>query len=456
MLKKNTNMALVFINITLTIALMAFFLTFQPARAHAELPIYSQNGFDLALTLDAAAGVFTTSNSNFGAATSAGKENVDWSEAYFKPVLNASYAANNLGEIYSGFSYVASGTFGDGDPSEFTSSDSDGFESEQRYLGFKTGQFASFGISNLDISVGEQEFAIGDGFLIMDGEFDSSYGAYWLNPHLSFKNTAIIKSDIGAVHTEFFFLQADEDSGDTELYGLNIEYNHETLGTVGASYLTVTDVDSTGDYALRDNMDVYSVRGQGTPLANLGQENLFLAFEYVHQGGGEAVDIDANGYYLEAGYTLADLPWSPTLSYKYAFFSGDDSSDSKNQAFDPLFYSMGRGWGSHIMGEIVGEYYLFNSNQKVHMVSLNLQPSEALATGILFYDFSLDEKNYYGTSVSDDKFAQEIDLYADYSLTDNLFLTATLAWATPKGAAKQSFANDEDSYLAQLAVYLSF
>ncbi len=456
MYKKTSNIGLSLDNLVLTLAVLVG-LAVIPGFANAELPLYEQNGFQLNLSLDLAAGTFFIDNANFGAGNSDGEQNINWSEGYFKPVLNASYAADSFGEIYSGFSYVASATFDDGDLAEFTTGDSDGFESEQLYIGFKTDKLASLGIDSFDLSVGEQEFTIGDGFLVWDGEFDSTYGAYWLNPHLSFKNSVIAKLDIGAIHTDIFYLDSDEDSGDTGLCGLNLEYRSEQLGTVGASYLKVTDVDPNSDYALRDDMNVYSVRAQGTPLAGMGQEDLFMAFEYVHQGGGDVEDVDAEGWYIEAGYTLADLPWTPTLTYKYAFFSGDeDASDSKNQAFDPLFYSMGRSWGSHIMGEIVGEYYLFNSNQKVHMLGLNLQPSEALATGILFYDFSLDEQNLYGTPVADDSFAQEINIYVDYSITDNLFLTGTLAWASPKDGAKDYFGSGDDSYLGQIAAYLSF
>lgn len=428
----------------------------MPGLACADIQLYERNGFTLNLNLDLGAATFVVDNANFGAGNSRGEQSLSWSEGYLKPVLGAAYSSA-VGELYGGFSYVAGATLGDGDPAEFTDDDSDGFESEQLYGGIATDRLAGLGIDRFDFSVGEQEFTIGDGFLIWDGEFDSRYGAYWLNPHLSFKNSVIARADSGPFHGDLFYLVADEDSGDTELYGLNLEAGDEQLGTVGMTFLKVADVDRNGDYGLRDGMTVYSVRAQGTPLARAGQDALFLAFEYVHQGGGDVEDIDADAWYLEAGYTLAELPWTPTLSYKYAFFSGDENPvDGRNQAFDPLFYGMGRGWGSHIMGEIVGEYYLFNSNQQVHMLGVGLQPTEALAMGVLFYDFFLDEKTLYGTPVADDHFAREIDLYADYCVSDNLFLSATLAWAGPEAGGEDYFASGDDSYLAQLAVFVNF
>lgn len=438
------------------LALLVFGLAFQPATASA-FSLVSKNGFDLNLTLDMAAGVFSTDEPSYGAGGVNGEENVGWHEAYFKPVFDASYAVGEFGNLYGGFSYVSSATRGDGDPAGFTNGTSDGWESEQAYLGFAMERFASLGIDSLDLSAGEQDFAIGDGFLIMDGEFDSTYGAYWLNPHLSFKETVIARIDSGAVHADVFFLAADEDSGDTELYGANVEYASEKLGVIGASYMTVSDVDLDSDYALRDGMDIYSIRAQGTPFAEQGLENLFLAFEYAHEGGGDVEDVDADAWYIEAGYTLAQLPWSPTLTYKYAFFSGDeDPTDGSNEAFDPLFYSMGRGYGAHIFGEIAGEYELFNSNQKFHMLGLNLMPNDALSMGVLFFDFSLDEQNIWGDPVSSDSYSQEINVYADYSVTDNLFLTAVFGWATPDQAAEDYFGGDEESTLAQVAAYLTF
>ena len=57
----------------------------------------------------------------------------------------------------------------------------------------------------------------------------------------------------------------------------------------------------------------------------------------------------------------------PKLSYRYAFFQGDDPETPANEAFDPLllgFYD----WGSWWQGEIAGEYFLSNSNLDSHQI----------------------------------------------------------------------------------------
>ena len=85
-----------------------------------------------------------------------------------------------------------------------------------------------------------------------------------------------------------------------------------------------------------------------------------------------------------------------------------DPNDSENTAFDPLFFGAGLGWGTWYQGEIVGEYLLFNSNNDAHMVQLNVKPADSLSAGLLHFNFMLDKSDYFGTSVKDKSFANEL------------------------------------------------
>ena len=146
-----------------------------PSMASAEISLADGENFKAGLTLEFGAGLFTSNDSNFGAD---GDDAAGWYEGYVKPILNASYSTS-AGNFYGGLSYVASATRGDGDIAGFTDDESDGISSELTYLGWKSGSlFSSLGDDALDISFGEQEFSIGDGFLVMDGEFDYVDGAY--------------------------------------------------------------------------------------------------------------------------------------------------------------------------------------------------------------------------------------------------------------------------------------
>lgn len=429
-----------------------------PGNARARTSLLDRNGLEAGLTIEAGAGIFHNENDNFGAGRFGdGANTVDWQEGYLKPILDASWTTGGAGTLYGGLSYVGTATLGDGDPAGFSNDDPEGIDKELAYVGWKSGELCSFlGKDGLDLSAGKQEFSIGDGFLIMDGTFDGVDGAYWLAPHRAFDQTAILRLNTKPVRGDAFYLKSGADYDRTELHGLNVELVNE-LGTVGATWMDVTDADAGGFYANRKGMRVVSVRAQGKPLSGIGQEELFLSFEYAREDRGDRLDVAADGWYGEAGYTLSQLPWTPTLSYRYAFFSGDkDPGDGKYQSFDPMFYGFSRGWGTYFMGEIVGEYYLFNSNEKVNMVHLNLLPSEALSVGALYYDFRLDQKNLFGTPVSSDKFADEVDLYADYTVNDNLFVSGVFAWAMPGTAGKEYTGGSENSTLFEVYAVLTF
>jgi hypothetical protein len=139
-------------------------------------------------------GVFSSDNAGFGNGVYRadiddydGEGSVGWYEMYAKPVLNASYSNDSLGTIYAGLSIVATSTYGDGDIAGFTTDSSDGWESEQAYIGVNTTVLAGIGIDTLDLSVGEQDFSIGDGFLIADGLIVPMVAIGWHRVSLSRK-----------------------------------------------------------------------------------------------------------------------------------------------------------------------------------------------------------------------------------------------------------------------------
>lgn len=430
----------------------------SPVLAHAEFSLVDEGGLHAGLSLQTGTAGFAIHNLNYFGDSEQDKTFFD---GFFKPILNASYRSAATGELYGGVSWAATGTYGD-DIAGLSMGDSEGFKSEQAYIGWKSGSlFESLGDNALDISVGEQEFAIGDGFLIYDGEFDGRFGAYWTAPHQSFDKTAIVRINTKPIRADLFYLKADDDYANTELSGINVEFSDETLGTVGATYMNVANSDAgTGftNFDSRKGLNVYSVRGQGSPLTRVGLPNLFLAFEYGVETGGDRADKDASAWYAELTYTLADIRWHPALTYKYAFFSGDeDVTDNDDENWDPMFYGTSRGWGNHTMGEIVGEYLLFNSNQKTQMVKFNLQPTERLSVGVIYYDFRLDERNVYGTPVASDRFADEINVYADFAVSDKLWMTAVFAFARPESAWEEvNGGSASNTTLFQVAAFLFF
>src|SRR5688500_9405163 len=172
----------------------------------------------------------------------------------------------------------------------------------------------------------------------------------------------------------------ENDTG-TELWGANYELALSESTTLGLSYIKA----SADDEALRDGMDVYNARAYTAPLKSL--PGLSFELEYTREDNGDG--MEAIGWSAQAGYEIANVAWTPTLSYRYAFFEGDDPATAASEAFDPLFPGF-QDWGSWYQGEIGGEYFLINSNLISHQVRLHFTPNEVLSTGLIGYFFQLD------------------------------------------------------------------
>ena len=178
-------------------------------------------------------------------------------------------------------------------------------------------------------------------------------------------------------------------------------------------------------------MHVFNLRAYTAPLKD--HPDLSFEFEYASERNGEA--LHSNAWTAQASYELSDVTWKPTFTYRYAFFQGDDPETTNNEAFDPLmlgFYD----WGYWCQGEIAGEYFVSNSNLISHQLRVHAQPSEAISTGLIFYDFRLDDTQSAGVTADD--VAIELDWYMDWSVNDNFLLSFVAAVAEPGDAIEQS------------------
>lgn len=433
------------------------------AAAQAERPLVDTKGTSLSVGLEAGFGLFGTNGANFGAGrfdlrTDDSSSEARWQEAYIKPYLDFEQAAGDSGTLYGGAAAVAAWTGGDGDVGGYTNTRDDQIDIEALYAGWRSGDLlaSSLGEDALDLSYGQQDFQLGDGFLIWDGNLDQfDKGVYWLGLRTALRRAGLVRVNTQPVRADLFHLEADRDHDDTELAGLNLEYADEAFGTLGAMYFHVLDAGAPNNWGARDGMDVWNLRAGEITLPSI--PDLSLSAQYVRQtGSGRDARFDARAWYVELQYGFKSLPWSPSLSYRYAHFSGDpDTNDDKRQDFDPFFYGWSRGWGTWYQGEITGEYLLFNSNQNNHMLQLAASPREDLEIGLILYRFDLDQPEYYGTPVSSKRFADELNLYADWSLNDNVSISAAYAVAAPREAAEEAFGDDDSFQLFELALYVS-
>lgn len=411
---------------------------------------YEQGGTSLGFKADGMAGIFSTSEDYLG---EGGK---DWREAFIHGLLIGS-TRSGRGEFYGGLGMIAKGSWGDGDAAGYTTGRERDVSLEDAYLGWRDSD------GTLDLSFGRQQFQLGDGFLIAGDRINLGRGlrqfgvdvdrggAYYLAASKSFHNTAILRFDpSGPLRGDAFWLKSDNPyQQDTELGGVNLEYVSETYGTLGLSWMKVLDVKAgrgLGIFDQRDGMRISSIRGQGS----LGVDNLFLSFEYVDQRGGRTtVKNDADAWYVEGGWTFADLPWSPTLNYRHARFSADKPGTAKNEAFDPLFFGLSRGLGTWFQGEIAANYAgPANSGNKVNRLELMLSPRTDLSVFVQYWKFDR-------VGQAPDLAGRELDLFAFWEINKNFTFVPLLGLHKPRGAdVKAAQGNDRHNlYLEAVLIY---
>lgn len=423
-----------------------------PASSSVSLYEDEQHGLRLDGGLSISAFGATTDNASFGSTSDAQPDSgPDWWEAVAIPELSGEVdLPGDNGTIFGGLAASLSMTRGSGhgDVTGSTPYHPESSRLKKSYLGWRSGELLAdtLGKDALTFSFGRQTFLFGDGFLVGDAYSNTGkYGAYWIGPGSEFQSSAVLSLDSHGWHGDLFHLKAHQyvshaSDTDTSTNGVNLDYTLADRGKFGVAYLNIDD----SDIDARDGMNVYNIRAKGTPFASI--PGLAFGGQYVYEDNSHnGENISDDGWYLQTTYSFQNTSWNPEVAYRYAEFSKD---------YDPLFYSFAGGWGSWFFGEIVGEYMLFNNNLKINMVKASVHPTDSLTTGIIGYNFRFKDANAAG--VSDKNFANEVDFYADWGITDHLSLSGVYAVAFAEDGAEQTYGDDKTSQLAELYATYTF
>ncbi len=419
---------------TLAVALLAASVT-TVSQAYT---LIDEQGKSLNLDVEAVLGIFS-SDESYGSS----EDKPSWSEGYIKYGLSAQHSVGS-GEIFGAVNALSSGTWGDGDAAGLTTGDERETDIEDMYAGYRNNMF--------EISFGRQNITIGDGFIlngdglnmgkgldgIMPGFSANRGGAYWLAGRKALDKTAMLRvgGESGPRADLFWFESDNPAQASVEMAGLNFEYVTDT-GTFGLMHLKGLDVDDNQaaflGYGRRDGQKTTSIRYQG----NAGVENLFLSAEYVDQSQGNS-NPDANAWYVEAGWTFVDLPWSPSANYRYT---------SYDQGYDPLLFGFNRGYGTWFQGEVAANYAgPFATDSDIHYLGIKANPTEMLTVGASYFDFS----DTVGGSGSND--ASEIDIWAEWVAHDHLIISPLVGFYTPDSDSSTQGNDDTNIYMQVLAI----
>jgi len=382
---------------------------------------------------DAGLGAFGFGNSLYTQAhpDPSGNLGDDWIESYAKPALSAVYPLKT-GSVYGAASVVGERTCAA--PPSAVGEDASSFQVEDLYIGWRSGKALSIGDDALDVQVGRMPYRIGRGFLIQDGGGEGgSRGGYWSNARKAWEFAEVITFKPKHHTFQVFYLdraEVPETRTGTRLWGANYDLAWGEANTVGATFIGAMS-DSLPN---RDGMSVVNLRAYVSPFKRL--PFLSLGAEYANESNGSK--LTSNAWMAEAAYEFASVAGKPKVSYRYAFYQGDDPSTEKSEAFDPLFPGF-YDWGTWWQGEIAGEYFLSNSNLASHQARVHFTPTESLGTGLIGYLFRNDHPESFGPGVTSKNIASEVDAYADWKVNRNFSLSFILAYGNPQEALAQGY-----------------
>jgi hypothetical protein len=357
----------------------------------------------------------------------------NWAESFAKPAISANFGVGES-ELYGKVSAVGERTFLA--PPSAVGEDASSFQVEDLYLGWRSGKALGISENVLDFSVGREQYRIGHGLLLWDGAGEGgSRGGFWSNARKAWEFAAVGRFKPRNHTLEVFYLDRDElpeNDTKTRLWGANYELAVGDKSTFGASYLKFyADKEKKPE---RNGMNVYNARAYTAPIPPL--PDLSFELEYAREENGDL--RRSNAFTGSVAYELTKVAWKPKLSYRYAYFEGDDPATPANEGFDmllPGFYD----WGTWWQGEIAGEYIISNSNLISHQARLHLSPSESVGAGLIAFLFRLDKPAALDPKVTSKDFAFELDSYCDWKLNKNFTVSLVAAFANPGPAVQQAY-----------------
>jgi hypothetical protein len=376
----------------------------------------------------------------------------NWLEGYIKPGLSFEYQLDAGAVLYGKLSAVASYTWG---TDAFDTGDTGETTLEEAYLAIRGDLSNGF---SYDLSFGPRELTLGTGMLIANGATSGfERGALKFGPRKAWERATIARLSYGNVTGTAFFLDPNElpsTDGHNELAGVDLRYDAPAGGYLGATYVKVLNSDSPYPQAALGGNGPPSVtpgaREDTQTLGLYAKTNPFegalanwsytgdLAYQW-----NDRIDLEAWAGRVTAGYTFANLPWTPNVTLGYQSFSGDDPDTTKLELFDPLYYQGSpSAWAT---GSKSASTFI-NSNVNALTLAVRVQPTRQDTLTLRYAHIRANELNspvQFGQAtrvdvndnvvagVTDSHLAD--DLFLEYSriINRNTFLTAGISVSFP-------------------------
>ena len=310
------------------------------------------------------------------------------------------------------------------------------------------------------LGIGRQTYTLNDGFLVnlVRGSVNAGdRGASYLGPRLTNEFSVLADARFGSWAFSAFYIDPSElDGRDTRttFLGTNLKYRFTDNLSLDGTLMTIPTSDTVYKAADGGTLDREGLNTAAAHLLwkNVGVDGVFVESEFGHQWH-PSQDVSAWAGYGTLGYIARNAMWTPSLSYRYAVFSGDDPATETLERWDPL---LSTGLGIWLQGVSFGKI-VSNSNLATHRVQFNVVPAEALNVTFDYYKFSVPETGDDGASrilepLESHDLGQEFSLAARWAINRNLYVQGIASFAIPGEALKEMGADENWSSL-QLSLY---
>jgi len=318
----------------------------------------------------------------------------------------------------------------------------------------------------LKVAAGRQNFTLNSGFLI--SQFGSQWNAgprpgVYISPRTAHDFAFLASGRWGPWSAQAFWLDPNEYEpleDHTRVAGLNLSRRIARRWSADASLIYIPRSDfryRAPDTRARQREGLWTVAAHVHRSATPDAAGAWLEAELAHQWHGD-FPMSAWAGYAELGWIAGTTPWTPSLSYRFASFSGDNPNTSRYERFDTLYSG---GLDQWLQGISINKV-LTQANRKTHRIRFNVAPRPTLNLTLDLYKHVANEKNNLGANpalgtLSSRDLGEEIQLTLRWALSKRLFLQGITGIAFPGSAIKDAAGGDAKPWnTAQLQLFWGF
>jgi hypothetical protein len=375
-----------------------------------------------------------------------------WLEAYAHLGVYGMTPLGDSASLYSGVSVITSASTGQ---ELFTNATRSYSALEDAYVGVVGGRTdADGGRFVYNVSAGRQRFSIGDGSLLVNTAANgSNRAALQSNARWAGDFVALAQATYNNTRLEVFRVDPDElpviDSR-TRIDGANVQTRLSGGWELGATHLRVPRSEASyftpASVLSREGLRVNDARARWQPRA-AELAGPILSAEYAVQDHRD-FDMRAVAWNAEAQFQLPQARWSPTISYRYATFSGDDEDTVRFERWDPL---LSGGNGEQWVQGVNHFKLVQNANLVTHRLQLRLRPNRKFELVPQAWLFRADSRTNLGGNpalsfLTSRDYGSELNLTAKYFPNRHLYLHAHIAATFPGDAAEEALGGDADAW----------